>query len=139
MAISERTAASTKSAPRVGIADKPISDGACFNDWKCFCFVLRKIASGENGRPLSGLEAQKRAQAVLAECGYTWPGRVQVREPVVAPVQESLDTQGQVDARQSRAGTKLKSVGKARSRSERRIDPYPREHRVTAPINSSPT
>ena len=138
MAISERTAASTKRTPRVGIADKPISD-ACFNDWKRFCFVLREIATGENGRPLSGLEAQKRAQAVLAECGYAWPGRVQVREPVVAPVQESLDTQGQVDAQQSRAGTKLKSVGKAQSRSGRGPDPYPREHRVTASINSSPT
>ena len=138
MAISDRTAASTKSTPRAGIADKPIGD-ACFNDWKCFCFVLRAIASGENGRPLSGLEAQKRAQAVLAECGYTWPGRVQVCEPVVAPVQESLDAQVRLDTRQSRAGTKLKSVGKAQSRSERRIDRYPREHRVTASINGSPT
>jgi hypothetical protein len=45
----------------------------CFNDWKRFCFVLREIASGENGRPLSGLEAQKRAQAVLVECAYTSP------------------------------------------------------------------
>jgi hypothetical protein len=45
----------------------------CFNDWKRFCFVLREIASGENGRSLPGLEAQKRAQAVLVECGYTWP------------------------------------------------------------------
>ena len=45
----------------------------CFNDWRRFCFVLREIASGDNGCPLSGLEAQKRAQAVLAECGYTWP------------------------------------------------------------------
>ena len=75
-----------KRSARVGITDKPASD-ACFNDWKRFCFVLREIASGDNGRPLSGLEAQKRAQAVLAECGYTWPGRIQVRRPVVAPVQ----------------------------------------------------
>jgi hypothetical protein len=130
VAISERTVASTKSTPQV-------SD-TCFNDWKRFCFVLREIASGENGPPLGGLEAQKRAQAVLAECDYTWPGGVQVRGPVVAPVQESLDTQARVDARQSRAGTKLKSVGKAQSRSGRRIDPYPREHRVSASINSSP-
>jgi hypothetical protein len=131
MAISERSALSTERTPRV-------SD-ACFNDWKCFCFVLREIARGENGRPLSGLEAQKRAQAVLVECGYTWPGRIQVREPVVAPDQESLDAQARVDARQSRAGTKLKSVAKAQSRSERRIDPHRCEHRVTASINSSPT
>jgi hypothetical protein len=91
MAISERSALSTERTPRV-------SD-ACFNDWKCFCFVLREIASGENGRPISGLEAQKRAQAVLVECGYTWPGRVQVLEPVVAPIQESLGAQVRVDAR----------------------------------------
>jgi hypothetical protein len=44
----------------------------CFNDWKRFCFVLREIASGENGLPLSSLEAQTRAQAVLVECGYAW-------------------------------------------------------------------
>ena len=136
MAIS--IAQSRKNTPQASIADKPISD-ACFNDWKRFCFVLREIASGENGRPLSGLEAQKRAQAVLAECRYAWPGRVQVREPVVAPVQESLDTQALVDARQSRAGTKLKSVGKAQSHSARRIDPHPSEYRVSASINGRPT
>jgi len=73
VAIAERSAASKDSTPLVGIADKPVSD-ACFNDWKRFCFVLRKIASGNNGCTLSGLEAQKRAQAVLTECGYTWPG-----------------------------------------------------------------
>ena len=120
-----------KRSARVGITDKPASD-ACFNDWKRFCFVLREIASGDNGRPLSGLEAQKRAQAVLVECGYTWPGRVQVRRPVVAPVQESFDTPVQVDARQSRAGAKLKSVVKAPSRPGRLNDPLPREHRVSA-------
>jgi hypothetical protein len=43
-----------------------------FDDWKRFCFVLREIASGEDGRPLPSLEAQKRAQAVLSECGYTY-------------------------------------------------------------------
>jgi hypothetical protein len=69
VAISERTAASTKSTPQV-------SD-TCFNDWKRFCFVLREIASGENGRPLSALEAQRRAQAVLIECGYTQPERTE--------------------------------------------------------------
>jgi hypothetical protein len=51
------------------------TDGACFNDWKRFCAVLREIASGGNGRPLPGFEAQRLAQAVLTECGYTWPGR----------------------------------------------------------------
>ena len=135
MAISQTYAPSKKSASRIGVADKPVSD-ACFNDWKRFCFVLREIASGDNGRPVSGLEAQKRAQAVLAECGYVWPGRVQVREPVVAPVQE---TQDRVEARQSRAGTKLKSFGKAQTRSGRRIDPSPREHRVSASLDASPT
>ena len=106
-----------KRSARVGITDKPASD-ACFNDWKRFCFVLREIASGDNGRPLSGLEAQKRAQAVLAECGYTWPGRIQVRRPVVAPV---------------------KTVGKAPSRSARRNDPLPREDRLSASLDGSPT
>jgi hypothetical protein len=130
VAISERTAASTKSTPQV-------SD-TCFNDWKRFCFVLREIASGENGRPLGGLEAQKRVQAVLAECGYTWPGRVHALGPIVAPVRESLDTQARLDARQSRAGTKLKSVSIAQSRPGRRIDLHPREHRVSASIDSSP-
>jgi hypothetical protein len=112
VASAQRSAASTKGTPRVGIADKPPGDG-CFNDWKRFCFVLREIARGEDGCPVSGLEAQKRAQAVLAECGYTWPGRAQVREPVVAPVQEGLDTPARTEARPSRAETKLKSVGKA--------------------------
>jgi hypothetical protein len=56
-----------------------------FDDWKRFCFVLREIASGENGRPLSSLEAQKRAQAVLTQCGYAWPGRTVAREPTAAP------------------------------------------------------
>jgi hypothetical protein len=135
VAISQTYAPSKKSASRIGVADKPVSD-ACFNDWKRFCFVLREIASGDNGRPVSGREAQKRAQAVLAECGYIWPGRVQVREPVVAPVQE---TQDRVEARQSRAGTKLKSFGKAQTRSGRRIDPCPREHRVSASLDASPT
>jgi hypothetical protein len=45
---------------------------ACFNDWKRFCAVLREVASGEDGGPLAGFEAQKRAQAVLTECGYSW-------------------------------------------------------------------
>ena len=58
---------------------------ACFNDWKRFCFVLRQIARGDNGRPLSGVDAQQRAQAVLTEGGYTWPGRAQVCKSVVAP------------------------------------------------------
>ena len=81
-----------------------------FNDWKRFCAALREIASGENDRPLSGLEAQKRAQAVLNECGYTWPGRAQVHEPVVAltAAPESPNTQAPVDPQQSAAGTKLK-------------------------------
>ena len=56
----------------------------CFNDWKRFCFVLREIASGKNGRPLLDCEAQKRAQAVLSECGYTWPGRTVPPVPIVA-------------------------------------------------------
>lgn len=69
----------------------------CFNDWKRFCFVLREIASREHGRPLSGLEAHT-GQAVLTECGYTWPGRAGMHGPVVAPTAapESLHTQAPV-------------------------------------------
>ena len=56
-----------------------------FDDWKRFCAVLREIASGENGRPLSSSEAQEQAQAVLIECGYTWPGQTVAPEPIAAP------------------------------------------------------
>ena len=58
------------------MAKGPANREGLFEDWKRFCFVLREIASGNNGRPLMGLEAQKRAQAVLVERGYTWPGQV---------------------------------------------------------------
>jgi hypothetical protein len=68
-----------KSTPRVGIADKPAGD-ACFNDWKRFCFVLREIASGEDGRPLTSFEAQKRAREVLTDCGYSWPGQAGAKQ-----------------------------------------------------------
>jgi hypothetical protein len=132
--ISGTSAASKERTSRVGIADKSVSD-ACFNDWKRFCFVLREIASGENGRPLSGLEAQTRAQAVLTECGYPWPGRARVHEPVVAPTAapESLNAQASIDSEQSSAGTKPKSVGNAQSRPRRRrSDPPPSEHRIGA-------
>jgi hypothetical protein len=131
----------SESMPPTGIADKPMSD-ACFNDWKRFCFVLREIASGDNGRPLSGLAAQKRAQAALTECGYTWPGCVQVPEPIAVPFagQKSLSTQARVDLEQFPAGNQLKSGGKAQSPpGRRRIDPYSSEHRVGPSVNSRST
>jgi hypothetical protein len=56
-----------------------------FDDWKRFCFVLREIASGKNGRPLPSLQAQKRAQTVLTECGYTWLSQTLAAEPIAAP------------------------------------------------------
>jgi hypothetical protein len=117
MTVSERASPYDR---RRDIADKPVSE-VCFNDWKRFCFVLREIASGENGRPLSSLEAQTRAQAVLTECGYTWPGRAQVHEPVVAltAAPESPNAQAPVETDQSTAETKPKSEGN-QSRSERR-------------------
>jgi hypothetical protein len=52
---------------------------ACFDDWKHFCVALREIAAGTNGRALSGLEAQQRAKAILAEREYTWPMSHQAR------------------------------------------------------------
>jgi hypothetical protein len=45
---------------------------ACFDDWRRFCLVLREIANGANGQPMSGTEAQRRARAILTECGYAW-------------------------------------------------------------------
>jgi len=141
VAVSETCAPSKKSASRVGIADKPLND-ACFNDWKRFCFALREIASGDNGRALSGLEAQERAQAVLTECGYTWLGGAQVREPIIAPTaaSERLNSQAPVDLQQTAAGTKLKNGGKAQSPpGRRRGGPHLVEHRIGASTNSSPT
>jgi hypothetical protein len=125
--IPERSAASTKSAARVGITSEPIG-GACFNDWKRFCFVLREIASGDNGRPLSGVDVQQRAQSVLSEYGYTWPVRAQVCAPVVAATAapENPNTHATV---QSSTSTKLKSVGKEQLRSgRRRSEQRPAQH-----------
>jgi hypothetical protein len=124
VAISERSAPWTKSVAPVGTAGKLVHD-ACFNDWKRFCFVLREIARGDNGRPLSGVEAQQRAQAVLTECGYTWPGRAQVCESVVAPAAapDSANKQAPV---QSSTGTKLKEqLRLGRRRSEQRPTQHP--------------
>ena len=44
-----------------------------FDDWKRFYFVLREIAGGQGGRPMSGLN---RARAVLIECGCPGPGKL---------------------------------------------------------------
>jgi hypothetical protein len=88
------------------------------------------------------LQAQKRAQAVLTECGYTWPGCVQVPEPIAAPFagQKSLSTQARVDLEQFPAGNQLKCGGKAQSPpGRRRIDPYSSEHRVGPSVNSRST
>jgi hypothetical protein len=59
-AISETAAPSRKSIPIHARGTKlRLSDIPYFDDWKRFCFVLREIASGDNGCPLSALEAQK--------------------------------------------------------------------------------
>jgi len=83
VAISRTVAPSKERIPRGVAASKTrqASDGACFNDWMRFCAVLREIASGDNGRALSGLEAQTRAKAVLAERGYSWPGHASQLPP----------------------------------------------------------
>jgi hypothetical protein len=136
--ISETSTASKKRAPQVGIADKLVSD-PCYRDWKRFCFVLREIARGEDGRPLSGLEAQKRAQAVLTECGYQWWGRTELHKPVVVPTAdpESHNTQAPVGPGQTATDTKLKGIGQAQLPSgRRRSDPLPNEHRVGAVASS---
>ena len=36
--------------------------------------MLREIASGVDGRPLPGYEAQQRAREALTSAGYRWPG-----------------------------------------------------------------
>jgi hypothetical protein len=103
----------------------------CFNDWKRFCFVLREIASGENGRPLPGFEAQMRAQGVLVECGYTWPGRAEVHKPIVghAAAPGDHNAKAPVEPQLASAGAKLKSAGEVQSRSgPRRSDPPPSAH-----------
>jgi hypothetical protein len=135
--ITETSGASKARASRIGIADKRVSD-ACFNDWKRFCFVLREIAVGENGRALSGLEAQKRARAVLTECGYTWPGRAEEQKPVVAPT-AAVNSPNIQAPKQSSAGAKLKDIGKAQSHSGRqRSGAHPNEYLVGAIASSSP-
>jgi hypothetical protein len=66
--------ASERTSPydrRRDIADKPVSE-VCFNR---FLAVLREIASGEDVRALTSLEAQKLAREVLTDCGYSWPGQ----------------------------------------------------------------
>jgi hypothetical protein len=140
VAISQTCAPSKKSASRIGGADKPVSD-ACFNDWKRFCFVLREIASGEKGRPLPGVEAQMRAQAVLVECGYTWPGRAEMHKPIVAhaAAPRDLNAKAPAEPQLSSAGAKLKSAGEVQSRSgRRRSDPPPSAHRVGAVASGGP-
>ena len=76
MAISETAAPSRKSIP-IHARGTKLSHTPWFDDWKRFCFVLHQIAGGCNGCRLSALEAQKRAQAVLMECGHTWLGRTE--------------------------------------------------------------
>jgi hypothetical protein len=107
-----------------GFTDKPLSD-ICFNDWKRFCFVLREIANGKNGRPLSGLDAQKRARAVLNECGYAWSSGIQVRGPEVIhrATLQSPNLQTPKDSEHSFAGTKRKGVGKPGQRADGAIGP----------------
>jgi hypothetical protein len=59
-----------------------------FNDWKHFCLVLREIASGVDGFPLSGNEAQQRAQEALTSAGYGWSGyKPEAPEAVEPPLQ----------------------------------------------------
>jgi hypothetical protein len=132
VAILERSTASTKNAPRASIADEPVSY-ACFSDWKRFCFVLRQIASGENGHPLAGFDAQKRAQAILSECGYRWLSSDQTRLPMIAPaaVSESLNALAPVDAKRCASKTKLKGRGRVPSPPASQRGDTPK-HRVVA-------
>jgi hypothetical protein len=78
---------------------------------EALCFVLREIASGENGNPLMALEAQRRAQAVLVECGYTWPGRPVPPEPM-ATAHQSFKTENKLKnaRRMSRRRTEWRRI-----------------------------
>jgi hypothetical protein len=91
VAISKTAAPARKSIPihAQGI-NLRLSHIPCFDDWKRFCFVLREIASGDNSRPLSALEAQKRAQAMLIEYGYTWPSRSRGAHLMASPCSPQL-------------------------------------------------
>jgi hypothetical protein len=93
-----------------------------FHDWRRFCAVLREIASGEDGRPLSGFEAQKRAQAVLVECGYTWPGCNETRGLIVSrnAVPESPEPSSPAGLNNHPPELVGKSGGKAKSPTRRR-------------------
>jgi hypothetical protein len=128
VAIFQRPAQFEESIARFDNPDKSAS-AVCFNDWMRFCVVLREIAS----KPLSGLEAHKRAQAVLAECGYTWPGRAEVEKPTVVGgiAEEGLSTQVPANHQLTSAGTKQKSQTKAQS-PRRRSDPRSGERRRRA-------
>jgi hypothetical protein len=105
---SETAARSRKSIPIHAQDTKlTLSHIPLFDDWKRFCFVLREIASGENGRPLPSFEAQKRAQAVLTECGYTWPGQTVAPEPNGAlDMPSKPENEVKKPARKSERGTR---------------------------------
>jgi hypothetical protein len=69
------------------------------------------------------------------DAGYSWLRRPETHEPVVTTIAapESFHTQAPVGTEQSFPKTKLKTVGKAQSRSaHRRTNPPPNEHRVDA-------
>jgi hypothetical protein len=84
----------TNSKASIGVGEARAQTGtegkrvtACFDDWRRFCFVLREIANGTNGLPMSGDEAQRRARAILTERGYAWDRRAkgdEQRDAVVA-------------------------------------------------------
>ena len=139
VAISETCVSFKQNSSRVGGADKPVTASTPFNDWKRFCFVLREIASGVRGRALSGLEAQKRAQEVLNECGYSWQRGTVVREPVGASTGVPENIWAPVEPSAISFQTKAKGRARAHPRAARRhSDPHPRGHRVDAPTNSGP-
>jgi hypothetical protein len=66
-----------------------------FNDWKHFCLVLREIASGVDGFPLSGNEAQQWAQEALSSAGYGWSGY----KPEAADVSQTAAARKEAPAR----------------------------------------
>jgi hypothetical protein len=137
VAISETCVSFKQGSSRVGSADKPVASSTLFNDWKRFCFVLREVASGVSGCALSGLEAQNRAQEVLNECGYSWPGGTVVREPVAAPPGVPQTTWAPLEPAAIPFQTKAKGGVRGHSRAaHRHSDPRSSGHRVDAPTNN---
>jgi hypothetical protein len=67
-----------------------------FKDWTHFCLVLREIAFGVDGFPLSGNEAQQRAQEALTGAGYGWSGYKPEAPKAIEPSLQGKEATGRI-------------------------------------------